>query len=170
MATKKATRSHRPALRPRKGSPRRAARGSDSYLALARAFPLCPLRSEADLDRATRVLEGLLSRTRPLDAKEQDYLEVLSHEIERYEAEAYPMPEVSGADMLRYLIDQREVTLSEVAQATGVAVSTLSDILNQKAARKRKLNLDHIQALAPYFGVEPAVFLDGRVCRQAVVK
>ena len=80
----------------------------------------------------------------------------LSHEIERCEAAAYPMPAVSGAAMLRHLIEAREATLSEVAAATGIAVSTLSAVL----AKKRKLNLAHIGVLAPYFGVRPGVLLD----------
>jgi antitoxin component HigA of HigAB toxin-antitoxin module len=46
--------------------------------------------------------------------------------------------------------------LSDVASATGVALSTLSSVLGGK----RKLNLGHIKALASYFKVEPGVFLD----------
>jgi hypothetical protein len=55
------------------------------------------------LDKAIAVLNGLLARGRPLDDREQGYLEALGNEIERYEAEAVPRPEVSGADMLRHL-------------------------------------------------------------------
>ena len=45
---------------------------------------------------------------------------------------------------------------SEVARGAGIAVSTLSAILNGK----RKLNLDHIARLARYFGLEQAFFVD----------
>ena len=129
---------------------------SSSYLKLVTAYPLHPIHSPEDLDEAIAVLDKLLSRRKPLDAHEQDYLESLSHEIERYEAVAYPMPPVSGADMLRHLIEAREATLSQVAQATGIAISTLSAILS----KKRHLNRKHIETLAPYFGVEPGVFFD----------
>jgi HTH-type transcriptional regulator/antitoxin HigA len=57
--------------------------------------------------------------------------------------------------MLRHLVEAKDLTLSEVAKQTGIAISTLSAIL----AKKRSLNLTHIQALAPYFNVRPAVFL-----------
>jgi HTH-type transcriptional regulator/antitoxin HigA len=58
--------------------------------------------------------------------------------------------------MLRHLIDAKGVTLSEVGARAGIALSTLSAVLNGK----RKLNRGHIQKLAPYFGVAPGVFLD----------
>lgn len=146
-------------VRPRKRLPRKTdqpTQASESYLALARVYPIHPIRSEVDLDHAIAVLDRLQSRREPLDTQEQDYLESLSHEIERYEAEAHPMPAVSGADMLRHLMDAHEVNLSAVAEATGIALSTLSAVLNNK----RKLNTNHIPALARHFGVEPAVFLD----------
>jgi HTH-type transcriptional regulator/antitoxin HigA len=130
-------------------------RANASYLALVRVYPIHPIRSEEDLDDAIAVVDWLLSRRRQLDPQEKDYLESLSHEIERYEAVAHPMPAVSGAAMLQHLLEAREATLSEVADRTGIALSTLSAVLNNK----RNLNLTHIQALAPYFGVEPAVFL-----------
>jgi HTH-type transcriptional regulator/antitoxin HigA len=129
---------------------------SASYLALAKAYPIHPIRSEEDLDTAIAVVDRLLSRRKPLAPPEQDYLESLSHEIERYEAVAHPMPAVSGAAMLRHLVEARGVTLSKLAEETGIAVSTLSAVLNHR----RNLNLTHIEKLAPYFGVEPSVFLD----------
>lgn len=141
--------------RQRSRNPGRHPRVSKSYLALVRAYPIHPIRSEPDLDEAIAVLDSLQSRPAPLDSQEQDYLDCLAHEIERYEAEAHPMPAVSGAEMLRHLMDAHETNLSEVAHQTGIALSTLSAVLNQK----RKLNLAHIKALAACFGVEPAVFV-----------
>jgi HTH-type transcriptional regulator / antitoxin HigA len=131
-------------------------RASASYLALARVYPIRPIRSDAELDAAIAVLDGLLSRAKPRDDQEQGYLESLGHEIERYEAAAHPMPAVSGPAMLKHLIEVRGETLSAVARGTGILVSTLSEILRGK----RRLNLDHVKALAPYFGVEPGVFVD----------
>jgi HTH-type transcriptional regulator/antitoxin HigA len=128
---------------------------TSSYLTLVAAFPIRRLLSDTDLDQAIAVIDKLMSRRKPLDSQEQEYFDSLSHEIARYEAEAHPMPAVSGPDMLRHLIDAREVRLSEVAEASGVALSTLSSIL----AGKRKLTVGHISKLAKYFGVAQAVFL-----------
>jgi|SRR5262245_53031483 len=136
-------------------SSKRQPRTSLSYLALVKVYPIHPIRSDADLDEAIAVVDRLLARRKPLDSQEQDYLDSLGHEIERYEVEAYPMPDVSGAAMLAHLIDARGETLSEIAEGTGIVLSTLSSILSGK----RQLNRAHIEKLAPYFGIEPGVFL-----------
>jgi HTH-type transcriptional regulator/antitoxin HigA len=76
--------------------------------------------------------------------------------VEKYEDEHYPIPPASGPEMLEYLIETHSVSQSEVAAGTGLSASTVSEIL----AGKRKLNLKHIGALAQFFKVKPAVFLD----------
>jgi HTH-type transcriptional regulator/antitoxin HigA len=129
---------------------------SASYLRLATTFPIRPLRTGAELDQAIRVLDELLSRKKPLDEQEQGYFESLSHEIERYEAANVPFPRVTGPDMLRHLIDATGESLSEVASRSGIAVSTLSAVLNGK----RELNRRHIEKLAKAFSVAPGVFLN----------
>jgi HTH-type transcriptional regulator / antitoxin HigA len=134
----------------------RNGRVSTSYLALVVAYPIHPIRSDEDLGEAIGVIDKLLARKKPLDPQEQDYLDSLSHEVERYEAEAHPMPAVSDAAMLRHLIEARDVKLSEVAEVTGIALSTLSSVLTGK----RQINRNHIEKLAPYFGVEAGVFLN----------
>jgi HTH-type transcriptional regulator / antitoxin HigA len=133
----------------------RGGRVSPSYLALVAVYPIRPIRSSEELDQAITVIDRLLSRRKPLDPQENDYLESLGHEVERYEASAYPMPAVSDAGMLRHLLEARGDSLSAVAEGTGIALSTLSSVLSDK----RHLNRGHIEKLAPYFGVEPAVFL-----------
>ena len=89
-----------------------------------------------------------------LSAEDEDYLEVLSDLVERYEADAHPMPPVSDSEMLRHLIEARGIRQGDVAAATGIAESTISEAL----AGKRSLNRAHIGKLASYFKVSPAVF------------
>ena len=68
----------------------------------------------------------------------------------------FPCPRVDPIAMLEYLRDTREVTNSEVARGAGIAVSTLSSLLNGK----RKLTLDHIKRLATYFHTKPVIFIE----------
>jgi HTH-type transcriptional regulator/antitoxin HigA len=126
---------------------------SVSYLRLVRAFPLRPIRTEEELDRAIEVIDSLLDRD-DLDAAEADYLDVLGDLVERYEAEHDPIEEASDADMLAHLIDAKGVTQADVARGTRIAVSTISEVLSGK----RTLNRAHIAKLARYFGVDPATF------------
>jgi len=125
----------------------------ERYVALIRQFPLRPIRSEEELEEAIRVVDSLVGRP-ALTSEEQDYLEVLSDLVERYEAEAHPIAPLSDADMLQHLIEAKGVPQTEVAKATGIADSTISEVLSGK----RSLNRTHIGKLARYFAVSPEVF------------
>jgi HTH-type transcriptional regulator/antitoxin HigA len=124
------------------------------YLTLIRRFPLRRIRSERELEQAIAVIDELLDRDQ-LTVDEQDYLDVLGDLVERYEDQAYPIPAVSDAGMLRFLIDQKEVTQADVARATGIREARISEILSGK----RELTRTQITKLAAYFHVSPAVFL-----------
>jgi HTH-type transcriptional regulator/antitoxin HigA len=126
----------------------------ETYFALVHRFPLRTIESDAELERARTLLNELLDRV-SLRRDQEDYLDVLGVLIEQYERSRHPLPSVSDLDMLRHFLDSRGVTCSEAARGAGIAVSTLSSIL----AGKRKLNRNHIESLAQYFRVKPAVFL-----------
>ncbi|MGA2033455.1 MAG: helix-turn-helix domain-containing protein [Thermoguttaceae bacterium] len=147
----------------------------EHYLELVARFPLRPIRSDEELEGAVRMVDSLLDR-RNLAPEEEDYLEVLGDLIERYEDEAHPMAPVSDSDtetdggrdedeahpmapvsdaeMLRHLIEAKGVSHTEIARDTGMADSTISEILKGK----RTLNRSHIGKLARYFNVSPGVF------------
>jgi HTH-type transcriptional regulator/antitoxin HigA len=127
---------------------------SDRYLELVRRFPLRPIRSDDDLARAIDVVNSLIDRDE-LNPDEDDYLEVLGDLVEKYETEHHPIPPVSDAEMLRHLIEAKGTTQAAVAAETGIAVSTVSEILSGK----RGLNRRHIEALSRHFHVSPAVFI-----------
>ena len=129
-------------------------KAKDRYLELILRFPLRPLRCDEDLDAAVAMIDTLLSRS-SLKREEQDYLEVLGDLVEAYETEAHPLGPVSDADLLSHLIEARGVSQSEVAGATGIAVSTISEVLRGK----RTLNRAHIGKLARYFHVSPDTFV-----------
>jgi HTH-type transcriptional regulator/antitoxin HigA len=128
-------------------------RERDSYLKLVLKFPVRPLRTDKELDRAIKMIDSLIIRG-DLDAGEQDYLDILTDIVERYEANEHPMPSVSDAAMLCHLIDARDVTQSKLAADVKIPMSTISEVLN----RKRRLNRNHIAVLSKYFSVSTAVF------------
>ncbi len=88
---------------------------------------------------------------------EEAYLDVLSTLIERYEDEHHPIEPVSDRELLEHLIEARGDSQSQVALETGIAVSTMSELVSGK----RPINRTHIEKLAPYFSVEPGVFMNG---------
>lgn len=125
----------------------------DRYLDLIRQFPLRPLRSDADLNAAVAVVDGLIDGD-DLTNAERDYLDVLSDLVESYEDAAVPMRVVDDAEMLRFLIENRNITQSELARRTRIAESTLSEV----QSGKRTLTRSQIGKLARFFQVEPGVF------------
>jgi HTH-type transcriptional regulator / antitoxin HigA len=127
---------------------------SDRYLALIRQFPLRPICSEVELDRAIAVIDSLVDRG-DLDRDESDYLDVLGDLVEKYEGQAHPMAPASDAEILRHLIEARGINQAQLADEAKIAVSTISEILNSK----RRLNRKHIESLSRFFGVSPAVFI-----------
>jgi HTH-type transcriptional regulator/antitoxin HigA len=132
-------------------------RREDRYLELVRRFPLRPLRSDADLDAAITVIDSLIDRD-DLTPPEQDYLDVLGDLVEAYEDEAIPIAPVSDGELLRVLIENRRTTQAQLAADTGIAESTVSEVLSGK----RKLNRTQIGKLARYFRVEPGAFVFAR--------
>ena len=160
MAVKQAPRARRRVKSAASGVVRNDARKSSlssAYRKLIERFPLRPLQNDADLDEAIAVIDALLSRREPLLPDEDAYLEVLSDIVERYEDEHVHIPDVDAAEILRYLIEVKEVTQQTVAAATGISNSTISALL----ARKREMTRKHLEKLGAYFCVDPAVFLPG---------
>lgn len=132
----------------------------NTYLGLVTTLPLRPIRGERELDRAIKMLDALLDRPK-LTRAEQDYLEVLTDLVEKYEDAADPAQPVSDGDMLRFLMESRSVTQLELAAATGIVNTTLSAVLHGK----RLLNRDHIGRVAEFFGLSPTAFAFGGLPR-----
>jgi HTH-type transcriptional regulator / antitoxin HigA len=126
----------------------------DLYLNLIREFPLRPIRSEADLDGAIAMIDTLTDRSE-LCPDEQDYLDVLSKLVEEYEDEHDPLPDLSGVEALRHLIDENGLSQSQLSKDTGVPETTLSEILTGKRGISPKVR----KALAERFKIAPALFV-----------
>jgi HTH-type transcriptional regulator/antitoxin HigA len=127
----------------------------DEYFHLVREWPLRPIRSDGELDRAIRMLDSLSDRPN-LSDDAKDYLLVLVDLVGKYEEEKYPIPPVSAAEVLEHLIESRDVSQREVSTATGIAETTVSELLRGR----RPMNRRHIEALARFFAVSPAVFFE----------
>ena len=127
-------------------------KGRDSYLELVLEFPLASIRSEAHLAAAQRVMDRLLA-SGPLDAGAAMYLDALSDLVAAWEDEHHAIEPASDGDMLRHLMEARGVPQSQLAQETGLAKSTISEVL----AGKRRFSRRMIRTLAAYFGVEVGV-------------
>jgi HTH-type transcriptional regulator/antitoxin HigA len=71
-------------------------------------FPLRPIRSDAEYDRAAAIIDRLALRGEAdLDSGESDYLDALSVFVEKYDDDHYPVDtaNVSGSDVLQHLVE-----------------------------------------------------------------
>lgn len=126
---------------------------SSKYLSLIERFPLVPIRDDRHLKQALDQIDLLLRRR--LVVAEQEYLDVLTDLVERYEQQQHPIPEVSESAILRHLMEARGISQTRLARDTGIAASTISALLSGQ----RELSKRHIQTLSAYFHVSPAALL-----------
>ena len=126
----------------------------NEYFELVRRFPLRPIRSEQELDKATLVIDELIAQEQRSPGAD-DYLDVLSDLVEKYESEHHPIPDADPVETLQVLIEDRKTNQRTVALGSGMHVSTMSEILSGG----RQMNLDHMRKLAVFFNVDIAVFL-----------
>ena len=92
------------------------------------------------------MIDRLLDRG-GLAGDEEDYLDVLSDLVEKYEDARYPIQPISGLDALRHLVESSGKTQAIVAAEAGLPGSTLSEVL----LGRPRLNTRHIGILARYF-------------------
>jgi HTH-type transcriptional regulator/antitoxin HigA len=116
--------------------------------------PLLSVRNEREYNAAVKRLNELLdeigdNEKHPL----YGFLDTLGTLIQIYEEEHYPIPEASGAEVLRFLMDEHGLTQSDLPEVGSQGV--VSEILNGK----RELNVRQIRFLTEKFKVSSAVFL-----------
>jgi HTH-type transcriptional regulator/antitoxin HigA len=116
--------------------------------------PLLSLRNEQEYDGAVERLNHLLDE---VGADEQHplytLLDTLGTLIHAYEEEHYLIPACSGVDVLRFLMEEHDLTQSDLPEIGSQGV--VSEILQGK----RELNVRQIRALAKRFHVSPGVFI-----------
>lgn len=89
-----------------------------------------------------------------LDEQEFDYLDILSDLVHTYEAKTDPLPDLDPVEALRYLLEENGITQAQLAEQTGLASTTISEILNGR----RSISAKARKALAERFKVDPSLF------------
>ena len=115
-------------------------------------FPLASLKPEEHFQDAQAVMDELLAKGK-LVAGEEMYLDARSDLVAAYEDIHYPIEPASDADMLRHLMEAKGVTQAELHRETGLAKSSISEILAGRKAFSRRM----IRKLADHFKVDVSV-------------
>ncbi len=116
--------------------------------------PLLNIQNEQEYDKAVERLNGLIDEV-GTDEHHPLYslLDTLGTIIYAYEEQHHPMPKCRGGDSLRFLMDEHNLTQSDLSEVGSQGV--VSEIV----CGKRELNVRQIRALAKRFKVSPSVFI-----------
>ncbi len=124
----------------------------DDYLELIKKFPLTSIHTDSDLEAAQEVIDQLLAAGN-LSSGEILYLDALSDLVAAYKENHHVIPTASDADMLRHLMEAKGDTQADLHRSTGIAKSTISEVL----AGKKKFTRNLISKFADYFEVDKGV-------------
>src|SRR5260370_38005796 len=98
-------------------------RARDSYFHLVRAFPLRPIRSEEEFEKAMTMLLKLSTATpeAKMDAGERDYVEALAMLVQRFEQgrRSCILARLDPVDRLQFLMEQQGMNVSDVGRVIG---------------------------------------------------
>ena len=128
----------------------------DYFLELVKSFPLKPIRTPAQYDRAGEVLSRLVVRPEgSLKVGEQDYMETLTMLIEAYDGKhARLRPRLTPLESLQFLLKESGLKTADLGKIIG-SQPAASMILNGH----REMSKSHIRSLAAYFNIEPSYFM-----------
>lgn len=127
------------------------------YLALLRRYPLLPIKSEQDYDRADAVLADLFGRDN-LDRDEGRYLDSLLILINAYENERWDFDQLAESIAPLRL-------LKSMMRTSGTTQSDLGLLLGSEAAAsmllsgKREISKVQAKLLARHFEVDAGLFI-----------
>lgn len=125
---------------------------SDRYVELLIQFPPRSIESEADLIATQIVIDRLLD-AKILISEEKDYLNLLGMLVYEYEEKYVKIPDLHGVELLKALIEELDLKQKDLVPIFKTE-SIVSAVLNGQ----RQFTVGHIEKLAAFFHVSPAVF------------
>ena len=118
------------------------------------ATDIAPVRNAAHYRRMVALLEALLNEAGTNEKHPaMGLVDIVGDLIKDYEAAQHPLPEATGVQALRFLVEQHGLKQSDLREIGSQGV--VSEILNGK----RELNLRQIRALSKRFGISTATFV-----------
>ena len=118
------------------------------------ATEIAPIRSKAHYARMAATLEHLLDTAQGDERHPaMELADIVGDLIEDYETRHHPLPEATGVQALKFLMEQHGLRQSDLTELGRQGV--VSEVL----VGKRELDLRQVRALAARFGVSVATFV-----------
>ncbi len=119
-----------------------------------RATDIAPVRDDAHYRQMSDLLEALLDEAAGDEHHPaMELVDIVGDLIADYESVKHPLPETTGLDALRFLMEQHGLRQNDLPEIGSQGV--VSEVLGGR----RELNLRQVRALAERFGVTPATFI-----------
>lgn len=118
---------------------------------VAKASPVV-VETEAENERLLAIIEPMMSRE--LSPEEEKLFDLLVKLVEDFEQRHYPMGESSPNEMLKFLMEQRDLRQRDIVHLFGSS-GIASEVINGKRAISKK----QAKALADFFQVSPELFI-----------
>ena len=116
--------------------------------------PLFSIRDENEYDKAITTLNALIDE---VETNEQhplyELLDTLGTVIHAYEEKHHPIPECSGLEVLKLLMEEHQLEPTDLPELGP------SDLVLEVLNGEQDLTVTHIRTLAERFQVSPAVFV-----------
>ena len=126
-----------------------------AWQGLNKLVPLGRIASRKDYALRVGVMDELLDHIGNDESHSlMPLLDLITRQIEAYEAEHHALPDAPPAAVLAYLMQEQGLTQTDLAEELG-GQSIVSAILNGK----RDLNTRQVKTLSKRFKVSPEVFL-----------
>lgn len=112
--------------------------------------------NEKEYDKLVHLLDQLLDLPETWkNAQIEQLIDYIGNLIERYDEQHHtPKLKTTGVNVLKYFMEQHNLKQTDLPEIGSQSI--VSEILHGK----RKLNINHIKALAKRFNVSPDVFID----------
>jgi HTH-type transcriptional regulator / antitoxin HigA len=127
--------------------------GSDRYRELLMEFPPRSISSTDELEATQAVIDRLLDSPK-LAPEETDYLNLLGMLVHEYEEKHVPIPDLQGVDLLKALIEELDLKQKDL-----VPIFKTESIVSAVLSGQRRFTVEHIEKLAAFFHISPALFL-----------
>jgi HTH-type transcriptional regulator/antitoxin HigA len=122
------------------------------YGELLKSFPPRRITSQEQYEEMQRVVDALLDKG-DLTADEEDYLDLLGTLIYLYEQQTVHIPDIWGVELIKAFLSERGLRQKDLVSVFKTE-SIVSAVLNGHG----KLTVEHIEKLAEFFNVSPALF------------
>ncbi len=128
----------------------------EKYSEVITEYAIAPRRIDSALEylRAKKALERLLFPERKLSREEDAMAKLLLHLVDHYEHRTTTPPASTPRQVLRHLMDQRQLKQADLAPVFGT-VSIVSEVLSGK----RQINAKQARKLADYFQLSTDLFV-----------